>query len=87
MSTTRTAIQRHGVLITADAAYAVLWYFGHPAGIEPGSFTASLLETFSRADLGNRASLLSAFPELGSAFIAAQREHDGIEMLRQVVAS
>ena len=76
--------ERHGVLITPEAAQAVLWYFGDPAGIQPGGFTESLLTTIAKADLENRVILRAAFPELVSAFIAGHREHDGIEMLRQV---
>jgi hypothetical protein len=78
-------IERHGVLITPDVARAVLWFFKDPAGIEPNLYMKSLVTALGHADLDNRATLVRAFPELGSAFLAAKRGE--MEMLRQVVTA
>lgn len=65
-----------------EAALAVLWHFGDPAGRQPGTFTEHLLQAMSYADLDNQARLVAAFPELGAAFLAAKTARDGIERLR-----
>lgn len=64
-----------------DAVLAVLDYFGHPAGRQAGGFVTSLLETMGRADLGNRAKLVAAFPEWGIPFVIAKDEVGGTARL------
>lgn len=75
------------ITITREAALAVLWFFGHQEGRNPGDFTQHLLEALAHADLTNRAALVAAFPDLGHAFLMAKSDRDGIEKLCQVVAA
>lgn len=63
------------------AALAVLEHFGHPAGRQAGGFVTSLLETMGRADAGNRARLVAAFPEYGDLFLLAKDTEGGTELL------
>ena len=49
-----------------QCAHHVLGYHHDPRGYQPGGFTTSLLDTWSRADHQNAARLASAFPVLGA---------------------
>jgi hypothetical protein len=63
------------------AVRAVLSHFGHPAGVQAGGFVTSLLETMGRADSGNRAKLVAAFPEWGVPFVIAKDVAGGTDAL------
>lgn len=65
----------------AYAVRAVLSHFGHPAGLQAGGFVTSLLETMGRADSGNRAKLVAAFPEWGVPFVVAKDVMGGTDAL------
>lgn len=41
----------------------LLWYVGHPAGWEPGSFSMALIEAFMKSDWSNKNKLYASFPE------------------------
>lgn len=63
------------------AIRTVLAHFGDDLGIKGGGFTTALLETMSRADLGNRARLVAAFPEYGVPFQIAATIGNGTAAL------
>jgi hypothetical protein len=72
-------------LIDPGAASAVLWFFGDPAGREPGTFTKALLEAFAHADESNRARLNAAFPSFGRPFLLARSARNGQKELHDLV--
>lgn len=68
-------------LVTPQIARAVLWYFGQPAGREPGHFAQALLEAISRADEENREKLRCGFPGWIEAYLAGAQETYGVNRL------
>lgn len=56
-----------GLALKQEVARHVLWHNGDPRGQEPGSFTAKLLDAWTRADSQNDLTLRRAFPLLGHA--------------------
>ncbi len=55
-----------------EAANHILW-FTNRGGYAPGSFTASLLDCFDRADDDDRVRLATVYPEYGWAVDCARR--------------
>ncbi|MFD5137493.1 hypothetical protein ACFWMX_14825 [Streptomyces sp. NPDC058378] len=71
-------------VITEDTARHVLWHYGRPGGMQPGSYTERLMEAIDAADMVNAEKLRGAYPELVSAMLAAKNDLDGIDCLQQI---
>jgi hypothetical protein len=71
--------------VTPEQAAHVLWFWSLPGreGLEPGSFTRSLLEAIVRADSDNRRRLWLGFPDYVHAMDVGQWYPGGIEALRE----
>ncbi|SDN18814.1 hypothetical protein [Streptomyces wuyuanensis] len=53
--------------ISPETARHVLWHWGRPGGVQPGSFTQSLMVTIDRADYVHTALLRTIYPALVAA--------------------
>jgi hypothetical protein len=73
-------------VITRETAWHVLWHYGQPGGLQPGSFTEPLMQAMDRADRQNFAILVDAYPELGAAMTAAKYDPNGIAHLQRIGA-
>lgn len=71
------------VEVTREDAQHVLWHYGHPAGVQPGSFTEQLVAAALKADPANQARLQEGFPSLVAAVQASQM-FGGLDFLVQV---
>lgn len=69
--------------IPADIAAHVLSHFGR-GGYPAGDWTESLITLIDRADMTNRAKLVTAFPELGAAVVLAKYDEEGIATLQRI---
>lgn len=76
MSTTST--------IPPETARHVLWHFGADSGWRPGSFTQRLMDALAAADMTHTARLANVYPDYAAAFLAAQYDPDGIELLTDI---
>jgi hypothetical protein len=69
--------------ISAKVAAHVLSHFGR-GGYPAGDWTESLITLIDRADMANRAKLLTAFPDYGAAVLLAKYDENGIATLRAI---
>ncbi|WP_051844058.1 hypothetical protein [Streptomyces sp. NRRL S-813] len=69
--------------IPAEVAAHVLSHFGR-GGYPAGDWTETLITLIDRADMANRAKLLSAFPEYGRAILLAKYDEEGIATLQRI---
>lgn len=69
--------------IPADVAAHVLSHFGR-GGYPAGDWTESLISLIDRADMTNRAKLVSAYPEYGVAVLIAKYDEEGIAVLQRL---
>ncbi|WP_428956144.1 hypothetical protein [Streptomyces sp. cg35] len=69
--------------IPADTAAHVLSHFGR-GGYPAGDWTESLITLIDRADMTNRAKLVTAFPEVGAAVLLAKYDEEGIATLQRI---
>lgn len=69
--------------IPADTARRVLSHFGR-GGYPAGDWTESLITLIDRADMTNRAKLVTAFPALGAAVLLAKYDEEGIATLQRI---
>lgn len=74
------------VVISPEEARHVLYHFGHPAGVKPGSFTEALVSAAAKADAENFARLAIAFPSLMGAVQAATQVLGGTDMLAEIAS-
>lgn len=72
------------VEVAREDAQHVLWHFGHPEGLQPGTFTQNLIAAAVHADPGNLARLELGFPSLVGAVQAATQIVGGINFLVRV---
>lgn len=72
--------------LNLDALRAVLAAYGHPAGIEGGSFSTPLIQAAQHADRENLDRLARAFPEYGVPVRLAKLASGGIDTLAAAVA-
>lgn len=75
-----------GTFIDRATASHVLWAFG-AGGMEPGSFTRSLIDAICKADPPNRTRLALGFPGHVAAVDLAQTSATGIDTLRTIAAA
>jgi hypothetical protein len=54
-------------ILTQEVCRHVLWFYGAEGGVQPGSFTESLMKTIKLADGWNKAKLVHGFPEYVAA--------------------
>ncbi|WP_420032307.1 hypothetical protein ACN2WE_05440 [Streptomyces sp. cg28] len=69
--------------ITVETARHVLSHFGR-GGYPAGDWTESLITLIDRADMTNRAKLVTAFPEVGAAVLLAKYDEEGIATLQRI---
>ncbi|MGW9238167.1 hypothetical protein ACWGRL_05425 [[Kitasatospora] papulosa] len=74
-------------VITEETARHVLWHYGRPGGIQPGSYTERLMEAIDAADVVNAEKLRAAYPELVSAMLTAKNDMDGVKSLREIAGA
>lgn len=72
--------------IPAETARHVLWQYGRPGGVQPGSFTEYLMAAISSADLRNREILRADYPALFEALQMARYDKQGIAKLQRIAA-
>ncbi|MCX5365867.1 hypothetical protein OG864_45035 [Streptomyces sp. NBC_00124] len=72
--------------ISREVAAHVLSHFGRPGGYPAGDWTEALISLIDRADMTNRAKLLTAFPAYGAAIALAKYDEHGIEALQDIAA-
>jgi hypothetical protein len=70
-----------GALTPIEAAH-VLYVMNGQEGMEPGSFTTSLITTIAKADPINKAKLAKGFPGYVTAVDLYQNAPHGVEVLR-----
>ncbi|MFE9736179.1 hypothetical protein ACFYO9_37635 [Streptomyces sp. NPDC005863] len=72
--------------IPPDIAAHVLSHFGR-GGYPAGGWTESLITLIDRADMSNRAKLVTAFPEVGAAVLLAKYDEEGIAKLQRLAGA
>lgn len=82
-----TAIPAILEFLSDAIARHVLWHFQQAGGIEPGSFTVSLMDTISRADPRNFQLLTHVYPGYTMAIGWAKDRADGIGILQALIAA
>ncbi|MFC4062795.1 hypothetical protein ACFOWE_31275 [Planomonospora corallina] len=70
------------VEITQAVAAHVLWHYGLPGGMEPGSFTKPFIAAIVAADRENTARLARVYPAHVLAVQLARDVEDGIHLLQ-----
>lgn len=75
-----------GTFIDSPTANHVLWVFG-AGGLEPGSFTRTLIDAICKADPTNRIRLTLGFPGHVAAVDLAQTSSTGITTLTAIAAA
>lgn len=73
-----------GPTIPPESARHVLWHFGQDGGWQPGSFTQRLMDAFAAADMTHTARLAKVYPDYAAAFLAAQYDPDGMQLLKDI---
>ncbi|MER8004822.1 hypothetical protein [Streptomyces sp. NPDC094149] len=71
------------ISIPAEVAAHVLSHFGR-GGYPAGAWSESLITLIDRADMTNRAKLLTAFPDYGAAVLLAKYDEEGIATLQRI---
>lgn len=71
-------------MISPQTAQHVLHYFGRAGGMEPGTFTTSLIATIASADHDHFARLATLYPEVATAVEVAKHDRDGITKLQMI---
>jgi len=74
-------------IITPGIARDVLWHYGAPGGLQPGSFIDQLMTTIGVADRSNIGLLARGFPGHVAAMKAAMYSVDGVAELRVIAES
>lgn len=72
--------------IDKQDAQHVLSFFDAPGGLGPGSFSKSLIRTYSMADMGNKQRLANVFPSMAAAFDLAATGSEGLAKLQEIAA-
>ena len=73
--------------INVTVAREVLGMYGDPLGWMPGSFGEALITTFMKADAINFAKLSVIYPDYGSMISLVKNHENGIDELRELVAT
>ncbi|MFF0277509.1 hypothetical protein [Streptomyces sp. NPDC004330] len=73
-------------VITRQTARHVLWIFGYPQGLQPGNFSAKLLDAMAFAPSSQLDLLGRGYPEEVAAIRLAKYDENGIATLQAIAA-